>query len=181
MVWLGGLLWAVILAGCSTGDSWDRHYVSTPKDSSDGLPEEMWYGKPSPETLRNIRVARISLTPGERARLARLPNAHEQGVTWLKEVDPDTSREGPWKTRLYVFDNMDTNHCLRVDLIDHASGGVRHEWLNDDILSVEVWWGHVAFTDFFLDVSTGKFVYMRDGMEMPVAEESLPKSRHNGN
>jgi len=172
---LGGFLLVAILAGCSTGKLWERQYISKSKDPADGLPEEFLYGKPSPETLRNIQVARISLTPEERARLATLPNDNDSGVTWLKEIDPDTSHAGPWKTELYVFDNTDTNHCLRVDLINHVSGGVRHEWLNNDILSVEVWWGHVAFTDFFLDVSTGRFVYMRDGMEMPVTEDLVTR------
>ena len=173
-LWLYGLLLSAVLGGCSTGQLWERQYVVTHKDpSQDGLPEEFCYGKPSPETLRNIRVARISLTQAERAKLTTLPNDNDSGVTWLKEMDPDTSRQGPWKTQLYIFDNNDTNHCWRIDLINHVSGGVRHEWLNDDVLSVEVWWGHVAFTDFFLDVSTGKFIYMRDGMEMPVIEDSL--------
>lgn len=173
--WLYGMLSIALSGGCSTGKLWDRQYISKPTDSSDGLPEEISYGKPSPETLRNIRVTRVSLTEEERARLDSVPNDNEDGVTWLKEIDPDTSHAGPWKTQLYVFDSNDTNHCFRVDLTDHVSGGVKHQWLNDDILSVEVWWGHVAFTDFFLDISTGKFIYMRDGREMTVTEDSPAK------
>jgi hypothetical protein len=38
-----------------------------------------------------------------------------------------------------------------------------------------------AFTDFFRDVFTGKVVSMRGGWEIPVTEDSLPKSPQNGN
>jgi len=30
----------------------------------------------------------------------------------------------------------------------------------------------VAFTDFFVNVSTGKIIYMRDGMDMPIMDDS---------
>ena len=175
--WLSGLLLALVLAGCSTVDSWDHQYVSKPEDPSDGLPEEIWYGNPSPLTLRNIQVRRVSLTQEERDKLSALPNEPKQDgdVIWLKEIDPDTSRPGPWKTQLYVLNNNDTNHCLRVELTDHVSAGVKHKWINDEILFVEVWWGHVAFSDFILNAWTGEILYMRDGMEMPVTEDSLLK------
>jgi len=93
-----------------------------------------------------------------------LPRSKTQnGVRWLVEEKPDTMRAGPWSTWLYIFDTADTNHCVRVELIDHASGSVHHAWLNDKLLFVRVWFGRIAWTDFILDSETLRFAYIEDG------------------
>jgi hypothetical protein len=85
------------------------------------------------------------------------------GVRWLVAEDPDTTQDGPWTTRLYIFDSADTNRCVEVELIDHVSGGVRPRWLNDKMLFVNVWWGRIAWTDFILDTETRHIAYIEDG------------------
>jgi hypothetical protein len=71
---------------------------------------------------------------------------------------------GPWNTRLYIFDSSDTNQCVRVDLIDHASYDVQHNWLNEKLLFVSVPWGRIVWTDFVLNTETMRFAYIEDGM-----------------
>jgi len=163
------------LFGCSTTVGQSRQYISRPANS-DELPGVSWHEKPSPETLQKIKVARVSLTKDELNKLAVLPKDPENGALWLVEEDPDTLRDGPWKTDLYIFDNANTNHCVRIGLFDHVSGGVKHVWLNDKILFVEVWWGHIGYTDFILNVETLKFLYMEDGFYTSLPVDSRPES-----
>lgn len=147
--------------GCSTAREQPHRYITRFKDGE--LPEVEWFEKPSAEELQNIKVARISLPKDELAKLAALPKDPQNGAKWLVEVDPDTLHDGPWKTDLYIFGNTDTNRCVQIELKDHTSGGVRYSWLNAKNLFVEVWWGHIAYTDFILDTKTLKFLSLEDG------------------
>src|SRR5581483_713289 len=166
------LVLCVGLFGCATNDEQSRQYISRSANPSE-LPEILWYEKPSPETLKNIKIARISLTKDELNKLAALPKDPTNRASWPVEEDPDTMRDGPWKTDIYIFDTSDTNHCVRIELIDHVSGGVKHTWLNNKILFVEVWWGHIGFTDFILNTETLKFLYMEDGFDTVASDDNL--------
>ena len=107
---------------------------------------------------------RVALTQAELSALAVLPrDVAIRDVRWLVVEKPDTLRNGPWITRLSIFDTGDTNHCVRVELMDHSSGGVDHRWLNGKMLWVTVWFGRIAWTDFILDTETLRFAYMEDG------------------
>jgi hypothetical protein len=107
------------LVGCSTAIESPRQYLVSydPSERSDILS----YSKPSSESLRQIKVERVSLTKEQLHTLNALPKSKtENGMRWLVEEKPDTMRDGPWNTRLYIFERDDTNHCVRVELIDHA-------------------------------------------------------------
>ena len=73
-------------------------------------------------------------------------------------------RDGPWNTRLYIFDSADTNRCVRVELLDRAGYEVHHSWLNEKLLFVRVPWGRIAWTDFVLNTETLHFDYIEDGV-----------------
>jgi hypothetical protein len=149
------------LFGCSTTNEPIRQHIVS--HGSSERPDVLSYSKPSPETLRQIKVENISLTKEELNKLDALSkNQTENGVRWLVEEKPDTMRNGPWNTQIYIFNRDNTNHCVRVELIDHA-GSVDHTWLNDKMLFVRVWFGRIAWTDFILDTETRKFVYIEDG------------------
>ncbi len=163
------------LFGCSIVNESPRQYISRSTNPAE-LSEVSWYEKPSLETLQNIKVTRVSLTKPELNKLTALPKDPTNGASWLVEEDPDTMRDGPWKTHLYIFDNSDTNHCAHVELIDHVSGGVKHTWLNDKILFVEVWWGHAGWTDFILNTETCKIIYMEDGFWNVLTDDNMPDS-----
>ena len=151
-----------VLFGCSTVNESPRQYILTPDNPSERT-DILSYSKPSPETLKQIQVARVSLTKEELSKLAASPkDAAIRDVRWLVEEKPDTMRNGPWNTSFYVFDTGDTNHCVRVELIDNA-GRVDHRWLNGKMLFVEVWFGRIAWTDFIINIETLRFTYIEDG------------------
>jgi hypothetical protein len=150
------------LFGCSTPNESPRQYILTPGDPSERT-DILSYSKPSPETLKQIKIARVSLTKEELRKLAALPkDAAIRDVRWLVEEKPDTMRSGPRNTQLYIFDVGDTNHCVRVELIDNARR-VDHRWLNGKMLFVTVWFGRIAWTDFILNTETLRFAYIEDG------------------
>ena len=147
----GGLL------GCSTVQSPRQDAVS--------------YSPPSSTSLQKIKIERVSLTGEQLAKLAFLPKEiTEFGSRWLVEEKPDTMRAGPWDTRLYIFDSADTNRCVRVELLDHASYEIRQAWLNEKMLFVEVWLGRIAWTDFVLNTETLRFAYIEDGRYVETLE-----------
>ena len=150
------------LVGCSTANKSPRQYLVSYDPSEH--PYILSYSKPSPETLQQIKVEHMSLSKEELNKLTALPKSKtNNGVRWLVEDTPDTMRGGPWNTQLYIFEAVDTNHCVRVELINHGSGGVHHTWLNDKLLFVRAWFGRIAWTDFVLDSETLRFAYIEDG------------------
>jgi hypothetical protein len=147
-----------VLFGCSTTDNSSRRDIVS-------------YSKPSSESLQKIKIERISLTGDQLAKLASLPkDKTEFGSRWLLKEKPDTMRDGPWSTRLYIFNSTDTNQCVQIELLDHASYDVRHIWLNEKMLFVEVCWGRIAWTDFILDTETLRFAYIEDGFDYSMIE-----------
>ncbi len=150
------------LAGCSTARNSPSQRVVTYGGSERS--DVLSYSTPSSQRLRQIKVVRASLTNEEVNRLEALPKTRsENGVRWLVEEKPNTMRDGPWNTRLSIGDAAEPNRCVRVELLDHANGGVRCQWLNDKLLSVRVWFGRIAWTDLVLDTETLRFAYIEDG------------------
>ncbi|HEY3761803.1 MAG TPA: hypothetical protein VGN23_08645 [Verrucomicrobiae bacterium] len=67
--------------------------------------EALSYSPVSEDTLRQIKIARISLNKAELEKLAALPK--ETIVAddrWMIEEKPDTMRSSPWNTLFYVFE-----------------------------------------------------------------------------
>ena len=157
------------LVGCATDSSLREYLID---DDPLARPEILSYSKPSSETLHQIKIKRISLSREQFQKLNTFPMSKtENGVRWLLEEKPDTMREGPWHTRLYIFDATDTHHCLSIELVDHSSSEVHHVWLNDKMLFVRVWFGRIAWTDFVLNTETGRLAYIEDGRLDAVPED----------
>jgi hypothetical protein len=143
--------------------------------------EAVTYSKPSSESLQKIKIERISLTGEQLAKLALPPeDKRKTDPPLLIEERPDWTRDGPWNTRLYIFNSADTNRCVRVELLDHAAYEVRHTWLNAKMLFVEVPWGHIAWTDFVLDTKTLHFAYIEDGFDYTLIEQQEEAESFNG-
>ena len=150
------------LFGCSTVNKLPPRYVVTYGSSE--RPDMLSYSTPSPRSLQQIKISRISLRKEELSKLADLPKSKtDYGLRWLVEEKPNTMRDGPWNTRLYLFEAGHTKHCLRVELIDHASYEVKYSWLNEKMLFVSVSWGRIAWTDFVLNSETLRFSYIEEG------------------
>lgn len=150
------IFFALVLGGVLLG-------CSTTVDSSRQL--AVTYSKPSSESLKKIKMERVSLAKEQLNKLAPLPRSTTRFESrWFVEEKPDTMRDGPWNTRLYIFDSLDTNQCVRLELINHASSDVEYAWLNEKLLFVSVWWGRIAWTDFVLNTETMRFAYIEDGL-----------------
>ena len=81
-----------------------------------------------------------------------------QGTRWLRELDPDYTKTGPWNTTLFIGKNTSNQAFLTMRLLQHGNT-LSAQWINDQLLFVEVWWGRFASSDLIVDVDAGKFVY----------------------
>lgn len=69
---------------------------------------------------------------------------------WFAVVEPDTMKEGPWNTEIYI-DN-EREYQINITLIDHASYPIRIEWINEKLLYIQVWWGRILGSYFIYEV-----------------------------
>jgi len=91
-----------------------------------------------------------------------------QGNRYFSLESADLSKPGPWTSTVLIGGIGFNNRLLKLSFIDHASGGVHAQWLNEKLLFVEVWWGRIASTDLIVDVNKKNFLYeeMADYGEM---------------
>ena len=123
--------------------------------------DSVLYRQAQPDALANIALERpvgAAKAPARGLGVHRTP----QGTAWFVMREPDTTKPGPSSTSIDVIGNKARNLRLRLRLSDHASGGVRANWLNEKLLWVQVWRGRIASTDMILDVDTGRFIYQQD-------------------
>jgi hypothetical protein len=84
-----------------------------------------------------------------------------QKTIWLYADQPDYQKNGPWTTTVII--RSSDGHTLRkLTFLDHGSGGVKLEWLNERLLFGRVWWGRILSTDFVLDVQNREFIYQQN-------------------
>jgi hypothetical protein len=135
---------------------------SVPAKSSQDCPEldRVAYRPAEPDALANIVLERLPVS--ERAAAGTGAIRTPQGTAWLNLRRPDTTKSGPWTTVVEVAGNKARRLHLRLRLLDHASGGVRVRWLNEQLLWVQVWRGRIASTDLILDVDAQRFIYEQD-------------------
>ena len=121
------------------------------------------YSSPTRESLERLTIRRIAVDNFAAARITALSRTNSQcGSRWVACEPADTMRDGPWTTRLYIFDATDSHQCVAIEARDHASYGVSYEWLNDKLLFVRCWWGRIVSTDFVLDTETAHPLYIED-------------------
>lgn len=104
---------------------------------------------------------RIILGPLDKAYVPPAENERKfspQHDMWLVQTDPDFSKPGPWTTTI-VIGTSRKGRPSKLTLVDHASGGVHAQWLNEKLLFVQVWWGRIVSTDLILDVERRSFMY----------------------
>ncbi len=82
-----------------------------------------------------------------------------QGTRRFVLRQADFMKAGPWTSTLYVKGNPGSKNFLKMRFSDHASYGVRPQWLNEKLLYIEVWWGRVLATDLIVDIETGEIRY----------------------
>jgi hypothetical protein len=106
-------------------------------------------------------AGRIRLTPQPTSYVPPQENERKfspQRDRWLVQTRPDSTRPGPWTTTI-VIGTSHHGKASKLSLIDHTSGGVRVQWLNEKLLFVQVWWGRIVSTDLVLDAEHRTFLY----------------------
>jgi len=146
--------WLAVLFGLLSVDRGDAQFPGHTSLACWKVPRQ-YHERYSDEFAKRMatRVSLESVPMSDPPKKTFSPN----GAYWFAEEVPDTSRPGPWTTRLLVFNERRT--LARLSLIDHASGEIRASWMNEKLLFVRVWWGRIVATDMIFDVEAGRFVY----------------------
>jgi hypothetical protein len=116
------------------------------------------YESPAQSFENNIHVLRVA--KGVDPPLGQKQNLSPQGTRWYVEIDPDyTSTKNPWNTTLYIGGVPHKEKVLlKATFTDHGNS-FSAKWINEDLLFIQVWWGHILSSDLILDVHEGKFIY----------------------
>lgn len=73
----------------------------------------------------------------------------------------DTTKPGPWNNSIQVFTVSGPSHAWQIDTYDMRDNA-RLEWINDDLIFVQIWWGRIVSSDLIFQISTGKFIYAQE-------------------
>lgn len=84
-----------------------------------------------------------------------------QRTFWLYAAQPNYQKDGPWTT-IVLIKSADGNTMRKLTFVDHGTGGVTVQWLNERLLFARVWWGRILSTDFILDVQNREFLYQQN-------------------
>lgn len=103
-------------------------------------------------TLAEIKDSTPALAAGNKKR-------SPQGTRYLLMQNADFSQPGPWTTTVFIGGTGLHGRLLKLSLIDHESGGVQVQWLNEKLLFVEVWWGRMVSVDLIVDINSRAFLY----------------------
>lgn len=126
-------------------------------------PPPVVYAPPAPEHRVKISVTRIVLSDDQVAALANQPRfPADFGHRVLIEERADTLQPPPWTSRLTILDTPGGREAVVVEVRDHASYGVSHQWLNAKLVFLRVWWGRIVTTEVVLDVGSLQFNYAED-------------------
>ncbi len=144
--------------------------------------DQVLYEKPGEYSTNRIQIKSLKVDDEELEGLSDIvPNRSPQGTKSLLIRRPDFMKKGPWDTDLFIFGNKAKPIRLKVTFREHASYGVRSQWINEKLLSISAWWGRIVSTDTILDVEGGKFLYIEDAsyglLVMPCSEKKLMKRK----
>jgi hypothetical protein len=82
------------------------------------------------------------------------------GTRWLRQNDPDFTKDAPFSTTIAVGDRNGTLWMLTFPR--HGNEGIQSDWLNEKLLFLRVWLGRIVSLDMILDVDNGVLVYSED-------------------
>lgn len=84
-----------------------------------------------------------------------------QRTFWLYAAQPNYQKDGPWSTTVLIK-SADGKTMRKLTFLDHGTGGVNLQWLNERLLFARVWWGRILSTDLILDVQNREFLYQQN-------------------
>jgi hypothetical protein len=112
------------------------------------------YSAPTEQIAKSMSLS--SYTAEVSASVKR--DASPQGTRWMVRVDPDYMKPGPWNTTLFIGDLATNTPFLKAEFRDHGNT-FGAQWINENLIWIQVWWGRVASSDLILDVSKKQFIY----------------------
>jgi hypothetical protein len=83
--------------------------------------------------------------------------ASPHGGAWFVLHAPDFRRDPPWTTVVEI--GGPGGASWRLTLLDHAHVAVRVEWVTEQLLLVEVWWGRTVSSELVLDARTAARIH----------------------
>jgi hypothetical protein len=81
-----------------------------------------------------------------------------QKTRWFFQSRPDYVKNDPWTTLIWVRDSAGGEPEM-LTFVDHTSGGVNVQWLNEKLLYGSVEWERNVTTDFVFDFEKREFIY----------------------
>jgi hypothetical protein len=75
---------------------------------------------------------------------------------------PDFTKPGPWTTTVYVGGNTARPLTVAVRFSDHASYGVKAQWISEKLIHFNVPWGRIVATDLILNLETRDLLYAEE-------------------
>jgi hypothetical protein len=119
------------------------------------------YEAPQAEALRDVEL--IPRSEGEPDATQLEPAvATRDGTRHFRLLKPDTMKEGPWLTMIFIYEGADLVPVISVRVSNHKSQGVQPRWINEKLLHLAVFWGRIGSTEFILDIEKRKWIYAED-------------------
>jgi len=112
------------------------------------------YSTPREQFLKNIKLSAAGSDVSPSFRHEDSP----QATRWMVRIDPDYMKSGPWNTTLIIGDRATGAPFLKAEFLDHGNT-FGAQWLNENLIWIQVWWGRIASSDIILDVEKKQFIY----------------------
>lgn len=82
-------------------------------------------------------------------------------VAFNRVVVADTTKPGPRSNVIEVFSTKGSPVAWQIEAVD-LRDNMRLQWLNEDLLFVQAWWGRIVSTDLIFELGSGRFIYAKE-------------------
>ena len=124
--------------------------------SSQEMPKVVYCADTAGYFLGHLKITKLDGLPESITGIQKKENSNKTAYYCLHEADFTAS--GPWNSYA-VVDNIGERCIFELQFLDHASYGVRLDWINDKLLHVKEYLGRIIALDFILDTSNGNVIY----------------------
>ena len=106
---------------------------------------------------RSITILRFQPPAKKRIDLEKEMVLSPNNAYWYSMVRPDTSKDGPWATSIFIFTEKD--YLINIRLEQHCPNFASAQWINEKLIYVQFWLGRVLGVCFIFDVEAEKILY----------------------
>lgn len=75
---------------------------------------------------------------------------------------PDLTKSGVKNTSMLIYGKRTSPYAWRINIRHHHNTEVKPQWINDELLFLQVWWGRSLSTDAILHAPSGRFIYLQE-------------------